>query len=314
MWTYISNALPANAASAASLMGNLFVQMCGCVTLWKKHFPNFSAYRSRAHPTPPGGSLSFASFDGVSITLHTSKCQHLLKAVRAAAERKGGRGEDKSNLGSDRNAGKWLRVKYLLLSQESQCFGARVAVFNVPDLRARLHRGWRGCQAAPSHRSQHNLLFIWFPYDIFFPLRCLFVFFFPLSVGWCNSPAIIHRAEVSPMNFFFVAPYRSYDLMPRVMINCSLPGTWAWIFSNTGHPVLVPHISAELARQKQKWGATPIKSGAHTFSGTDMGTHSFFFFFFVCKLMRVHYFLQVSPFYNICTAALHKEQPSAQSL
>lgn len=63
--------------------------LCGCVRcvkLWKyqEHFSNFSARRSHAQLTPPGGS-PFS--DSTFIMLHSSKCQHLLKAVRVTEER-----------------------------------------------------------------------------------------------------------------------------------------------------------------------------------------------------------------------------------
>lgn len=66
------------------------VSVCVCVKLRKRreHFSNFLAHRSHAQPPfLPGGSLFFGSFDSASITLRSSKCQHLLKAVTPIEER-----------------------------------------------------------------------------------------------------------------------------------------------------------------------------------------------------------------------------------
>ena len=94
-----------------------------CVKLWKyqEHFSNFSAHRSPAQLTPPGGS-PFS--DSTYIVLHSSKCQHLLKAVRVTEERR----RDSAGQGEVHISEKRLHynihshlLTFLLFFQETSC-------------------------------------------------------------------------------------------------------------------------------------------------------------------------------------------------
>lgn len=152
----------------------------------------------------------------------------------------------------------------------------------------------------------------------FFPLGVYLCFF--LSVGRCNTPVIIHGAEASPKNFLLH--------LTGVMIWCCV----SWLIAvslKCEHGFFQHRASGSCAASRPfpsylYWGGraeTKVRSYTSKIRSADflrhrqrLAVHPPMLIFFVCKLMRVHYFLPVSPFYNICTTTLHKEQPSAQSL
>lgn len=92
---------------------------------------------------------------------------------------------------------------------------------------------------------------IYYLYDshmTFFPLRCIFVFF-SLSVGWCNTPAIIHVAEVSPMIFLLH--------LTGVMIWCCV--SWLIAVSLKCEHGFFQHRASGPCASYLHWGGQPLR-------------------------------------------------------